>query len=107
MHTRREIVYGLTDEEVRECMLQMLADDDEHGRMEHPEWPTPGTVAHALRRMVKLSEGSDARESLLAQLFMRDEHIWANHAQSEEAGDPTDAYIRSVIERVRQRAHEG
>src|SRR5205809_7078628 len=103
VRTRREIVYGLTDDEVRDCMLQMFADDDERRRMEHPERPIPGTIENSLRPFLVKLEGAEPRESLLAQLFMRDEHIWANHPQSEEASDPPDAYIRSLIEQVRAR----
>src|SRR5438093_12240796 len=92
----------------RGCLLQKFADDDEHRRTEHPEWPIPGTIENALRPiLVKLSEGTEPRESLLAQLFMRDEHVWANHPQSEEASDPPDTYISSLVERARQSAREG
>jgi hypothetical protein len=63
-----------------------------------------GTVENALRPVVvKLSEGTEGRKFLLAELFMRDEHNLANHPQSEESSDPPDAYIRSLVERVRAR----
>jgi hypothetical protein len=88
-------------------MLQMLTDDDEHRWREHSEWRTPGTVENSLRLLlVKVELGTEPLESLLAQLFMRDEHIWANHPQSEGARGPPDAYIRSLVERVRARARK-
>jgi hypothetical protein len=68
---------------------------------------TPGRVENSLRLLlVKVELGTEPRESLLAQLFMRDEHIWAYHPQSEGARDPPDAYIRSLVERVRARARK-
>jgi hypothetical protein len=106
VNARRDIVDGLTDEEVRECMLQLVADNDEHRWREHSERGTPDTVENAIRPLVvKLKLGTEPRESLLAELFMRDEHVWANHPRSEEASDPPDAYIRSLVERVRTRGH--
>jgi hypothetical protein len=70
VNARQDIVDGLADEEVQECMLQMLADNTEHRRREHSE--TPDTVENAIRPLVvKLKLGTEPRESLLAELFMR------------------------------------
>jgi len=103
---RREIVYGLTDEEVRLCLLQVFDDNDEHQRTDYPQYvgPIPGTIENVLRPVVlKLAEGPEGRELLLRELDKRDEHMRANHSPTEEASDPLHAYIQRVVERVRQR----
>jgi hypothetical protein len=102
MDARQEIGYGLTDEELRECMLQIFADDDEHRRIEYPEWGTR-SIERIVRQLLVNSEGTDVPWFLLQLLDLHDEHIRADHLLTEGVSDPPDAYIRSVVDRVRSR----
>ena len=88
MDERREVVYGLSGDEARECLAQMFEEGLQHQASHGTE--TAETVQHAiteiLRSMAYHYSDQEAREQVLNKLNERDEHWRAEHPEEPEPG---------------------
>jgi hypothetical protein len=129
MDDRREVVYGLSGDEARECLAQMSEELLQHDRV-HLTEPQPGEMKHVLQELVgsedvpenvRISHSSvvrlkthiirtsiyaysdeAAREGLLNKLGELDEHWRTEHPDQPEPGIEN---LRRVVSEVRQRPH--
>jgi hypothetical protein len=115
MDDRREVVYGLSRDEARECLAQMLEERVKHQASHQTETEeavvtysqlnaaAPTSVQHMvteiLRRMAYGYSDQEAREGVLNELDELDEHWRAEHSDEPEPGDE---YLRRVVAKVRQ-----
>ena len=113
MDERREIVYGLSGDEARECLAQMLEEKVKHQASHRTETeeavvtysqPFRTSVQHAvteiLRKMAYHYSDQEAREGVLDELKERDEHWRAEHPEEPEPGT---RYLIEVVNDVRRR----
>jgi hypothetical protein len=126
MDERREVVYGLSGDEARECLAQMREERLQHDRV-HLTEPQPGEMKRVLQELVgredvtenvRISHSSverakthiirtltyaysdeEAREGLLNKLGELDEHWRIEHPDQPEPGNE---YLRRVVTKVRQ-----
>jgi hypothetical protein len=125
MDERREVVYGLSGDEARECLAQMFEERLQHDRV-HLTEPQPGEMKRVLQELVggedvpdkRISHSSveraktdiirtsisaysdeEAREGLLNKLGELDEHWRTEHPDQPEPGIVN---LRRVVTKVRQ-----
>lgn len=111
MDDRREVVYGLSGDEARECLAQMFEERVLQHHASHGTeieetvvtYSQPTSVQHAvteiLRKMAYRYSDQEAREGVLNELDELDEHWRAEHPDEPEPGDE---YLRRVVAKVRQ-----
>src|SRR5881396_378832 len=126
MDERREVVYGLSGDEARECLAQMFEERLQHDRV-HLTEPQPGEMKRVLQELVgredvpdvRISHSSveraktqiirtsiyaysdeEAREGLLNELGELDEHWRTEHPDQAEPGIEN---LRRVVTEVQQR----
>jgi hypothetical protein len=126
MDERREVVYGLSGDEARECLAQMREERLQHDRV-HLTEPQPGEMkrvlqelvgredvtenvrishssverakSHIIRTLIYASSDEEAREGLLNTLGELDEHWRIEHPDQPEPGIEN---LRRVVTKVRQ-----
>jgi hypothetical protein len=126
MDERREVVYGLSGDEARECLAQMFEERLQHDRV-HLTEPQPGEMKRVLQELVGREDVPDvgishssveraktqiirmsthaysdeeARQGLLNKLGELDEHWRTEHPDQPEPGIDN---LRRVVTEVRQR----
>ena len=110
MDERREIVYGLSGDEARECLAQILEEAVKHRASHRTEtekavltYSQPASVQHMFiqiwRKMAYGCSDQEAREGVLNKLDERDEHWRAEHPDEPEPGT---RYLIEVVNDVRR-----
>ena len=112
MDERREVVYGLSGDEARECLAQMFEERLQHQASHGTETeetvvtysqPVRASVHHMvteiLRKMAYGYSDQEAREQVLNELNERDEHWRAEHPEEPEPGT---RYLIEVVNDVRR-----